>query len=56
MAPRSPDDHRPDWYVWLEHLVEGLMRGSVLLIWVWGLAVFLFVAWGIWRMFFSAAP
>ncbi|HKI98580.1 MAG TPA: hypothetical protein VKB51_08930 [bacterium] len=53
MAQRSRDDYRPGWYVLLERAFDVMLRGAVVLVWVWGLAVFLFVAWGIWVTFFQ---
>jgi hypothetical protein len=51
--PRSPDDHRPGWYRWLERAFDAALGGSVLLIWFWGLLVFLLVGWGLWLSFFK---
>ena len=56
MTYRSPDDHRPEWYRWLERLFDGLLHGARLLIWVWGLAIFGLVLYGIWISLFRSAP
>ena len=53
--PEPPrDDYRPGWYKLLEQAFDVLLRGAGLLVWVWGLLVFLFVGWGIWVTFFTA--
>jgi len=56
MDDRSPDDHRPDWYRWLERLFDGLLHGTRVLIWLWGLGVFALVLYGLWLLLFRPVP
>ncbi len=52
MDDRSPDDRRPEWYRGPERLFAGLLRGTRVPSWLWGLGIIALALYGLWRVLF----